>query len=174
MTPCVSCFGCGELQGYCVIKDSFQELRELWVAGEVIIYSVPAYHVGIPGPFGRYRHLFPAGVDGLPKQLKVVASFGQGLRKCSRQEYTIADLINRVLIMQAVPVVGHLRESYVGPAGLTANGVDRGALARQSEQGERGTSPCWSRLPGIWAGGAAAHKLQEDPAHVRFVERVGG
>src|SRR5659263_212162 len=48
-SPCVACGRCVALDGECIIKDDFQELRDLWVQADVIIYSVPIYHMGMPG-----------------------------------------------------------------------------------------------------------------------------
>jgi len=46
--PCVHCYGCRE-DGQCVIRDDFQSLAEKWFAADVILYSVPVYHMSIPG-----------------------------------------------------------------------------------------------------------------------------
>ncbi len=197
LAPCVSCFRCGELEGECVIKDDFQQLRELWVAADAIIYSVPVYHMGIPGQlkcfidrlgnslFGRYRHLFPAGVESLPKQLKVVASIAQGVHLCSGQEHTITDLINHALVMQCVPVAGDLWESYIGPAGWTGKDIARDALARQFERGEGDAAILVKAARDVGrrvvemarilkAGGRQLREhLQDDPSYAPFLERIG-
>ncbi len=141
--PCLSCFRCGERGGECVIKDDFQEARDLWLRADAVIYSVPVYHMGLPGQlkcfidrlgnslFGRYRHLFPPGVDSLPRHLKVIAGIAQGVHLCSGQEHALTDIVNHALLMQCLPVAGDMWEAYIGAAGWTANDIDRSALARQ-------------------------------------------
>ena len=51
-TPFAPCDACGahkRLKGECRIKDGFQDLRDKWLDADAIIYSVPVYHMGIPG-----------------------------------------------------------------------------------------------------------------------------
>lgn len=195
---CLSCFRCADLQGECVIKDSFQELRDLWLEADVILYSVPVYHMGIPGQlkcfidrlgnslFARFRHLFPPGVDTLPKHLKVVGSIAQGVHLCSGQEHTLTDLINHALVMQCIPVAGDMWESYIGAAGWTSGNIDRKALAEQLQSGQadatvlvkaardvgrRAVELAFILKAGV---GVLGEKLRGDPAYLPLLERVEG
>ncbi len=66
---CVMCQACAK-DGECIIKDDFQELLEKWIEADVILYSVPVYHMGMPAQlkafldrlgnslFGRYVRIF--------------------------------------------------------------------------------------------------------------------
>lgn len=195
--PCLSCFRCGELRGECVVKDDFQELRDLWVAADVVIYSLPVYHMGIPGQlkcfldrlgnslFGRYRHLFPPGVDGLPKLLKVVGCIAQGVHLCSGQEHTITDIINHALILQCVPVTGDMWQSYIGAAGWTSNDIARDALSRQAADGQADASLLVKAARDVGrratefalllreGGRGLKEILRRDPAYLPFLERLG-
>ncbi len=147
LSPCVACGRCAELKGECIIKDSFQELCDLWLKADVVIYSVPVYHMGMPGQlkcfidrlgnttFGRYRHLFKPGEDKLPKLLKVIGNISQGIHVFSGQEHTMTDLINHTLLMQCIPVAGDMWESYIGVGGWTSNSGDRNALEKQVSEG---------------------------------------
>ena len=47
LAGCVMCQGCMQ-DGICRIKDDFGELQEKWLKADVIIYSVPVYHMGVP------------------------------------------------------------------------------------------------------------------------------
>lgn len=144
--PCIACGRCAD-KGECIIKDDFQELCNLWLKADVVIYSVPVYHMGIPGQlkcfidrlgnttFGRYRHLFKPGEDKLPKFLKVIGSISQGIHVFSGQEHTMTDLINHTLLMQCIPVAGDMWESYIGVGGWTSNSGDRKALEKQVSDG---------------------------------------
>ena len=142
--PCIACSRCIEkLEGECSIKDDFQELRDLWLSADIILYSVPVYHMSIPGQlkcfvdrlgnsnFGRYMQLFPPGEEKLPKLLKVIGSITQGIHIHSGQEHTLTDLINHALIMQCIPVTGDMWEAYIGCGGWTSNAGERDALQQQ-------------------------------------------
>jgi len=146
MGPCIACNRCVENGGECITKDDFAGLRDLWLEADVVIYSVPVYHMSMPGQvkcfidrlgnslFGRYKHLYPPGEESLPKLLKVIGSIAQGIHLSSGQEHTLTDLINHALIMQSVPVTGDLWQSYIGCGGWTSNDIDRKALQNQHEQ----------------------------------------
>lgn len=144
--PCLDCSGC--LKGECVIKDDFQQLRDLWVDADVIIYSVPVYHMGMPGQLkcfldrlgqsmaGKYAGMYPAGEERIPKFMKVIGNIVQGAHMTSGQEHTLTELINHAIVMQCIPVPGDIWESYIGCGGWTANDAARNALETQVEKDE--------------------------------------
>lgn len=195
--PCISCFKCGELQGECIIKDDFQELREKWVEADVIIYSVPVYHMGIPAQlkafidrlgnslFGRYSNLFP-GEAKLPRSLKVIGAIAQGAHLYSGQEHTLTDLINHALVMGCVPVTGDMWETYIGAGAWTYNDVGRNVLAEKSEESSldmrvalRGTASLARRAVELAivlksGGRVEAKRLEVDPVYIPFLARVRG
>ena len=147
--PCIACSHCSNHSGDCVHKDDFGELRDLWMQSDVIIYSVPVYHMGIPGQlkcfidrlgnsmFGKYRAQLPLGRESLPKLFKVIGAIAQGIHIFSGQEHTITDLINHALIMQSVPVTGDLWESYIGSGAWTSNRGEKDALEKLADLGEK-------------------------------------
>jgi len=49
LAPCDACGAHKSLKGECRIKDAFQEMRDLWLDADVVIYAFPVYHMGIPG-----------------------------------------------------------------------------------------------------------------------------
>jgi len=197
MQPCVSCFVCGTKRGNCFIKDDFLELRELWLKADVVIYSVPVYHMGIPGQlkcfidrlgnslFGLFRDLFPPGVDQLPKQMKVIGNIAQGAHLFAGQEHTITGLINHTMIMQCIPVTGDMWESYIGAGGWTAKSIDRNAIRDKNELGQEDVAMAvrGARVLGKRAVElalilrAGAQHVEEDflsaPEYRPFIERVG-
>ena len=140
--PCIACSHCEKHDGQCVHKDDFAELKALWLEADVILYSVPVYHMTMPGQlkcfidrlgnsmFGTYRSALPAGSETIPKLLKVIGSIAQGMHIFSGQEHTITDLVNHALVMQSVPVTADLWQSYIGAGGWTANRPERDALER--------------------------------------------
>lgn len=138
--PCIHCYACQDrLQGECAIEDDFQELRDAWVDADGLIYSVPVYHMSIPGQlkcfFDRlgnsintfYNHYYQ--VSGLMASMKAVGSIAQGKHIFSGQEHALTDLINHALLVGAVPVAGDLWEAYIGAAGWTADKRDRDAIS---------------------------------------------
>lgn len=195
--PCVACGKCGENSGECIIKDDFQQLRDLWIDADVIIYSVPVYHMGMPGQlkcfidrlgnstFGRYKGLYESGFEKLPKLLKVVGSIAQGVHICSGQEHTLTDLINHALLMQCIPVTGDMWQSYIGGGGWTSNDVDRNALKKQLEanqydaqvavQSAKDVGRRAVEIALMLRNGAAAmeNELKKDASYKPFLDRVG-
>lgn len=192
--PCLGCKRCSQLKGECTFKDDFQTLRDLWLQADVVIYSVPVYHMGIPGQlkcfidrlgnslFPRYRHLFNASV--LPKQLKTIGVIVQGMHLSAGQEHTATQLINHALIMQCIPVTGDMWESYIGAAGWTSNDGDRQAMERQAAAGNYDASILVKSARDVGrravemalllrAGGLARlAELSKDPIYLPFVERL--
>ncbi len=196
MKPCIACGRCAE-KGECIHKDDFVELNDLWLGADVIIYSVPVYHMSIPGQvkcfidrlgnsmFGRYKHLFPDGEDCTPKLLKVIGSIAQGIHLFSGQEHTITDLINHALLMQSIPVTGDMWQSYIGAGGWTSNVLDRHALQQQYEDnqydavvavdaarvvGKRAVEIGLMVRAGILA---CKDELVKDPAYKPLLDRLG-
>jgi multimeric flavodoxin WrbA len=196
LRPCTACGRCTDLQGECVIKDDFQAARDLWVGADVVIYSVPVYHMGIPGQlkcfidrlgnslFARYAGLFPPGHESLPKHLKVIGNIAQGIHVFSGQESTLAQLTNHALLMQCVPSAGDMWESYIGAGAWTSNVIDRTALEDQAGRGlfDAQVAVTAARSIGkrsvemariLRAGGAALRdELSADPAYSPFLARL--
>lgn len=146
--PCIACSYCARHGGDCVHDDDFDELRNLWLKADVILYSVPVYHMSIPGQlkcfidrlgnsmFGKVQSEMPVDATTLPRQLKVIGSIAQGIHIFSGQEHTITDLINHALVMQCIPVTGDLWESYIGAAGWTSNRIERNSLKELTQKGD--------------------------------------
>jgi len=141
--PCVGCFRCAEEahMGECVIRDDFQELRDWWLDSDVIIYSVPVYHVGIPGQLkcfidrlgntiNRYYRL-PS-----PRFLKVIGAIAQGTHFAAGQELAVSFLIQHAVLKNCIPVSGDGWESYLGACGWTRTGRDRDAIQKLYEAGD--------------------------------------
>lgn len=146
--PCIACSYCVKHEGQCIHRDDFEELRDKWLKADVILYSVPVYHMGIPGQlkcfidrlgnsmFGMFHSKFPAIKDNLPKMFKIIGSIAQGIHIFSGQEHTITNLINHALIMQSIPVTGDLWESYIGVGGWTSNVIEKDGLEKLIQKGD--------------------------------------
>ena len=138
--PCISCFRCGEL-GDCATRDDFQELRDAWMAADAIIYSVPVYHMGIPGQLkcfiDRLGNSQCVGEgNGVSKLLKVMGVVVQGDCIFSGQEQVMTSLINHAVLMGCIPVAGDPWQSYLGAAGWTRKELGKDSLRRLYESGE--------------------------------------
>jgi multimeric flavodoxin WrbA len=172
LAPCIACGRCYE-RGDCCLEDDFQAMRDAWLEADAVVYSVPVYHMSIPGQlkcfidrlgnslFGRYRHLFSE--DKLPKFLKAIGSIAQGIHLHSGQEHTLTDLINHALLMGCIPVTGDLWQSYIGGAGWTSNEGEGKALERQ----------CQERLPDALLALASARSVGRRTAEVAVLLRAG-
>ena len=139
-SPCLSCFKCSEDDhlGECVIQDNFQELRERWINADVIIYSVPVYHLHIPGQlkcfFDRlgntiHKHFRLPSV----RFLKVVGAIAQGSHFSAGQEGAVNFLLQHAVLRNCIPVSGDGWESYLGACGWTLGETVRDALRKQFE-----------------------------------------
>lgn len=146
--PCIACGHCIRKQGSCIHKDDFDDLRSKWLEADVIIYSLPVYHMTMPGQvkcfidrlgnasFGSHKVVRSDGSETLSKQMKTVGTIAQGIHMFSGQEHTITDMINHALIMQSVPVTGDMWESYIGTGAWTCNQDARNAMDSLYEKQE--------------------------------------
>lgn len=136
---CRQCYGCDKTQGECTIKDDFQELRDKWLIADIIVYSVPVYHMSIPGQlkcfFDRLGQSlskrYPSGRRGeQPLHLKIVGNIAQGMDLFAGQEHAIRELINHSLLMNCVPITGN---TYIGGGGWTIGSRDTTKIESMAE-----------------------------------------
>lgn len=166
--PCVSCFRCEEL-GDCAIRDDFQELRDAWMAADAIIYSVPVYHMGIPGQLKCFldrlgNTLCVEEEDGVSKLLKAVGVVAQGDCLFSGQEQVMTTLINHAVLMGCIPVAGDPWQSYLGAAGWTRQELGENSLRLLYERGEADAKVAVT----------AAESLGKRVTEMAFVVKAGG
>ncbi|MBM3133742.1 MAG: flavodoxin family protein [Chloroflexi bacterium] len=139
IAPCDSCYTCAKT-GECHIQDDFQELRDKWGEADAIIYSIPVYHMTIPGKLrcfiDRLGNSIWARYGGVSKSLRVIGSITQGSHIFSGQEHAITDLINHALVMGCVPISGDLWESYIGASGWTRNSTAKDAIRKLYMEGD--------------------------------------
>ncbi|MBI4321906.1 MAG: flavodoxin family protein [Chloroflexi bacterium] len=139
--PCVSCFKCVQLGGECTRKDDFQELRDKWLKADAIIYSIPVYHMSIPGQLKCFidrlgNSQFSGNGFTMPHHLKVIAAIAQGGTLFSGQEHAITDLINHAFTMGCIPAGGDREFNHFGAAGWSYGQIERDALKSGYERGE--------------------------------------
>ncbi len=192
--PCIHCYACQDkLNGECAIKDDFQELRNKWVEADVIIYSVPVYHMSIPGQLKcfidrlgnslntYYNHKYEE--KGIMRSMKVIGSIAQGRHIFSGQEHTLTDLINHTILMGSVPLSADLWEAYIGVGGWTANKRDKNSIKKLNNKKDFDASitvkACRNlgkrsvELASILIGGALEYRsyLEKDPSYAPLLRR---
>jgi multimeric flavodoxin WrbA len=160
---CDSCYRCRDL-GDCRHKDDFQELRDKWLAADAIIYSVPVYHMNLPGQLrcfmDRLGNSLPAPEQ---KYLKAVGAIAQGAHLFSGQEAAMLDVVQHALIMGCLPVTGDMWQSYIGAAGWTHGRGDTRALKQLLAEGD----------PAARAAVAAATSLGRRVVQVALLVKAG-
>lgn len=188
IAPCISCFRCMDA-GDCTIEDDFQELRDKWVAADAVIYSVPVYHMGIPGQLkcfidrlGNSLLSFYGGV--LSRNLKTVGVVVQGSHIFAGQEQVMTALLNHAVLMSCVPVAGDLWQSYLGAAGWTRDQSRKDSLRRLYDEGEADAEIAVIAADGLGKrvvqmalvikSGGLIHRemLEEDGSYTVFLSRL--
>jgi multimeric flavodoxin WrbA len=144
---CLMCLQCLESGGECVHEDGLPELRDKWVQADVVLYSIPVYHMGIPGNLKNFLDRLGNAMACkylpiFPRQLKVVGTIAQGDCWFSGQENAIMQIVNSALVMGCVPVSGDQPECYIGAGGSTDRDFDTDAL--RSQVGEERPQAMWT------------------------------
>jgi multimeric flavodoxin WrbA len=189
IAPCISCFRCGKL-GDCATEDDFQELRDKWAEADAIIYSVPVYHIGIPGQLKCFidrlgNTLYHYYGGQVSRSLKSVGILAQGSHLFAGQEQVITTLINHAVLLACVPVAGDPWPSYLGAAGWTRDGMSKDAMRRLHEEGEADALVSVAAAESVGkrvaqmalllkAGGQAGRQfLEDDGSYEAFLSRLG-
>lgn len=186
--PCISCFRCAEA-GDCTTEDDFHELRDKWAEADAIVYSVPVYHIGIPGQLkcfidrlGNTLYFYYGGQ--VSRSLKSVGVVVQGSHLFAGQEQVITTLINHAVLLSCVPVAGDPWPSYLGAAGWTRNEMRKDSMRRLYEEGEADALITVAAAESLGkrvvqmalllkAGGEASRDLlQEDGSYDAFLGRL--
>ncbi|MBI4318836.1 MAG: flavodoxin family protein [Chloroflexi bacterium] len=138
--PCDACFVCKRLGGECQQEDDFQELRDKWVEADVIIYSVPVYHMGLPGGLKCFidrlgNSQFAGHGLTLPIRLKTVGAIAQGGQLFCGQERAMIDIILHAIVMGCVPVAGDKDYNYLGAGGWSFGKSDKASVRKHFDEG---------------------------------------
>ena len=187
--PCTSCYTCGKREGECFIEDDFAFLRDKWAAADAVIYSVPVYHMGIPGQLkcfidrlGNSLWSYYGGV--VAKSLRVIGAITQGAHLFAGQEQAATQLIHHALVMGGIPVTGDPWESYIAAAGWTRCGDRKDSLRRLVAEGDedaqvtvRAARSLGRRVAQmtllVRAGGEAMYgELNQDGGYAIFLNRM--
>jgi multimeric flavodoxin WrbA len=189
---CTMCLKCLESAGECVSnsKDGLPELRDKWLEADVIIYSIPVYHMGMPGNLKNFLDrmgnamackYFPV----FPRQMKCIGTITQGDCWFSGQENTIMQIINSSMVLGCIPVSGDQPECYIGAGGSTDRGLESDyyekavkeerplalwTLRASRSLGKRAVETCIL----VKAGAEASReRFGDDPMFAPLMERAG-
>ena len=187
--PCRSCYSCAKRGGECFIKDDFASLRDKWAVADAIVYSVPVYHLGLPGQLkcfidrlGNSLWSYHGGV--VAKSLWVMGVVTQGAHLFAGQEQVATQLIHHALVMGGIPVTGDPWESYTAAAGWTRCSDRKDSLRRLVAEGDddaqitvRAARSLGKRVAQmallVQAGGEALYQeLAEDGGYSIFLKRL--
>ena len=139
---CDSCDQCHERLGYCrQTDDDFAELRDKWIEADAIIYSIPVYHMGVPGNFKNFLdRVGNSVVEGFySKPWKVMGTITQGSGIATGQESVMMYMNGHAVMMGCVPVGGDWPSAYLGAAGWTRVKKEKNAMRQLYEEGEEDT-----------------------------------
>jgi len=128
--PCDGCYQC-ETLGHCrITDDDFPELRDKWFAADVIIYSVPVYHMGIPSSLKSFIDRLGNSVQESfnDRPLKVIGVLTQGSGMSTGQEAVMVYLNSHAVMMGCIPVGGLWPIGYLGVGSWTHGRADKSTL----------------------------------------------
>jgi len=148
LAPCDACGAHIALKGECRIKDVFQEIRDLWLEADVVIYSFPVYHMGIPAQLkcfldrlgnslGFYFQKEEPRTYQIPRLMKTMGFITQGAHLYGGQDLALSYMLNHALLMRCIPVPGDLPDSYIGAGGWTGGQPGQKSLQELYGQGDR-------------------------------------
>ena len=140
--PCDACNQCHDQLGYCrQTDDDFAELRDKWLAADVIIYSVPVYHMGIPGQLKIFiDRLGNSVVESFnSRPLKVIGVLTQGSGIATGQEAVMVFLNSHATMMGCITVGGLWPVGYLGVGSWTRTKVEKNALRQLYAEKEEDT-----------------------------------
>jgi multimeric flavodoxin WrbA len=148
LAPCDACGAHRALKGECRVKDAFQEMRDLWLEADVVIYAFPVYHMGIPGQMksfldrlgnslGYYFQKDEPRTYQIPRLMKIMGFITQGAHLYGGQDLALSYMVNHALLMRSIPVPGDLPDSYIGAGGWTGGQVAQKSLQELYGEGDR-------------------------------------
>lgn len=139
---CTSCFYCVGSKGVCALreKDDTQEALDKWMAADVVIYSLPVYHMGIPAQLKAIidrlgMYLMTSNELKVSRTMKAVGCIAQGDCLFSGQEAAIMQIMHHAMVAGCVYVPGASPECYIGCGGWTMRELDKDFIQRKSEEG---------------------------------------
>lgn len=184
--PCIGCLKCYDNGGACILKDDFEELRQMWITADAVIYCVPVYVFGIPGQLKCFLdRLHNAFVGYYPTRstrfLKAVTCISQGADLFGGQELAMIDIMRHAALIKCLYVSPDA--SYVGAGGWAA-GSDKDCLAEKERRetddyvvtvrNARSAVQRAVQIAAIIKAGVQSQReiLLKDPKYTDFIKRM--
>jgi multimeric flavodoxin WrbA len=128
MAPCDACEACRKLKK-CHIDDAFQEAWDLWLDADVVLYSLPVYHMGVPAQLkafvdrlgnaaGYYFGSSETRLFTIPRLLKAIGCIAQGVQIHAGQDLAVDYIATHALLMRCIPVAADM-PVHIGVGGWT-------------------------------------------------------
>lgn len=118
--PCIGCLACYKNGGRCVLKDGFEDIRQLWKWADCILYCMPVYVAGIPGQlkclFDRLSNAdYGLEIRGA-RHMKTIGAISQGGDFFGGgAELCMVDIMRHAAMMNCVYIPPDT--SYIGSGG---------------------------------------------------------
>jgi len=185
VSPCLSCYGCIDAKGECVIADDFQVMRDAWLRADAILYAVPVYVMAIPGQLkcflDRLANSLVFDASSSRKRLTVAGVVAQGMHFAAGQESVIRELANVSMLLGCLPIAG---DSYNGVRGWTYEKLSRSAYRKSSEEEStltlleevRGLASDLLTVALVVRSGLRVHRewLAESPTYASALQKLSG
>ena len=188
LAACNSCFWCVTHKGECKVQDDFQELRAKWLQSQVILYSFPVYHMGIPGQLKCFiDRLGQSGgyiYETRVRRLKVIGAITQGKHLYGGQDVALSFIVQHAVLMRCLPVSGEGGISYIGAGGWAFDLREIHAMRDHYEGGDPYAKITVEAAESIGrravelaeiirSGGIAQkEKLAKDPTYLPFLKEL--
>lgn len=184
--PCIGCLNCYNNGGKCIINDDFEELRQLWIDSDIILYSFPVYALNMPGQLkcfiDRLGNAFHGYETSHLRHLKVIGALAQGGVYMGGQEISNQTVMQHANLLTSVFTSG---DGVHGGCGAIAGvGGNRNSLREKGEDGDPGyyaelkmaksTLKRMIEMAAILQTGVLGlrNELSQDPVYLPALERM--
>lgn len=136
---CMGCLFCYKNGGRCIINDNFEELRQLWLNSDAIMYIFPVYHAGIPGQLKCFMDRLGNSMYGYSdiaslRHMKVIGALSQGGVPMGGQEISNQFIMAHAALMHSLYVTGD--GSHMGAGLISGKGGNRNSFMEKIDAGE--------------------------------------
>lgn len=183
VSPCLSCYGCIDAHGECIIADDFQAMRDAWLRADAILYSVPVFAMTIPGQLkcflDRLANSLMFSETSSRKRLTVAGVVAQGMHFAAGQEGVIRELSNASMLLGCLPLAG---SSYNGVRGWTYEKLSRSTYQKTADdeptqsllEEVRGLTDDLLTVARVVRSGLQANRawLENNPAYVAALAKL--
>ena len=138
ISGCIACGKCWENGGSCILKDDFEELRQMWLEADCVIYALPVYVVGIPGQLKCFIDRLHNSLARYfqarsPRHMKTITCLAQGCELYGGQELAVMDIVKHAILINSL---------YVTPDGSSLAGCAWcGGMEKERLQNKKETFP---------------------------------